>query len=158
MTQTFYDGSPIPEDDSDYGLPPDELERRIGSGVVPADEFRAAIDSGDNIYRVLNRIATALEKLAENPSRPPSNAPGVPQPPSAQGTPPQNVGPPPKAGGSGPDPVKMGKKCFAICKSQGWDLQQVGEQITGHPMGPNSQKWAFEDLRKVLDQFTEWGV
>lgn len=98
----------------------------------------------------LYRIATALETIAQNGSRGPSAPPGGSGPP-------QTVQMPPAAP-KGPDTTKMGKKVYAVCRAQNWEVPTVGEQITGHPMNPNSQKWSFEDLRKVLDQFTEWGV
>lgn len=147
---TFSDGTPVP--DEDYG---GDDNWAGDPGYMPPGGTAADPGGTHPLYRVLNRIATALEKLAENPSRPPSNAPGAPQPPSAQGMPPN--GPPPSAPSNGPDPVKAGKKIYAICREQGWDIPGVGASITGHPMGPNSQKWSSADQIAVLDQFKEWG-
>jgi hypothetical protein len=53
----------------------------------------------------------------------------------------------------------MGKKVFAICKQNGWDIAAVGQQILERPVGGDSRTWTQDDLSRVLDFMKEeWNV
>lgn len=134
MTQTFSDGTPVPEPE-DYGYPDPPVTRQFDDHPL---------------LPVLTRIANALDAM-----KAPSAPPGAPQRPA--GPPTSNGGPPPAHKGSG-DTEKMSKKVFAICKNQGWDIADVGQQLAGHYVGADSRKWSAADLMAVLDGFKEWGV
>ena len=49
----------------------------------------------------------------------------------------------------------MGKKVFAICKQQNWDIADVGLRATGRDIGGDSRTWSQADLTKVLDTMKE---
>jgi hypothetical protein len=139
-----------------YTEPPPDDDLFIdtdGTVYPPIDPFSANLSAhSDPLVNVLTRIAVALEKL----SAAPQNAPAPLGPPPASSVPPNGYGGPPAR--SGPDPVKMGKKVYAICRAQGWDVQDIGQRILSRSVVPNSQKWSVDDLTKVLDTLKEWGV
>ena len=136
--------------------PDDDLFESIAAAFPPPDGPPVnAVGQPASLYtgieNALVRIAKAIERLGTVPA--PVSAPSAPPgPPQAYGPPPSA---PPPAGG--PDPVKMGKKVYAICRAKGWDVGGIGQQILGKPVNPNSQKWSVEDLKVVLDQFAAWG-
>ena len=101
----------------------------------------------------LNRIAAALERLSVSPGGAPLSAP-----PLTSGSP-SGAAPPPPGGQSDDTKTKMGKKVFAICKQQNWDIADVGLRATGRDIGGDSRTWSQADLTKVLDTMKkDWGV
>ena len=95
----------------------------------------------------LDRVAEALTANTATPRSGPGAAPGGP--PAPQGAPASN-------GDSAQ--VKRGKKIYAICRNNDWDIADIGQRVTNHAMAPNSQKWSEADQIAVLDAFSEWGV
>ena len=122
----------------DYTDAPPLDDHHAPAGVPSPDATAISI--------ALNRIATALERLSVSPG----GAPPVP-PIGAPAAPPG--GP---AGDSAQ--VKRGKKIYAICRQNEWDIADIGQRVTGRAVNPNSQKWAEADQITVLDAFKEWGV
>lgn len=104
------------------------------------------------LENALIRLATAIERQTPGPLTQPY---GAPQGPPTASAPPTASGPPPAAQ-KGPDTLKMSKKVFAVCASKGWDIADVGFRATGRQLGADSRKWSFDDLRAVLDKFSEW--
>lgn len=102
-----------------------------------------------NLADAINHLAVASQ-AARTP-------PGAAKPPAMPSAPQKPVGVPQ---GDSEAQIKRGKKIYAVCKSQQpeWDIQSTGENITGHAMNPNSQKWSEADQNAVLDTFSEWGV
>jgi hypothetical protein len=80
--------------------------------------------------------------------------------PPAQSQPPGSPTGAPSGSPGGDSPqVKRGKKIYAICKQNEWDIPSTGAQITGHPMNANSQKWDDADQILVLNHMkNEWNV
>lgn len=105
----------------------------------------------------IGRLADSMDGLAaaSQAMQVARQAPVAPNPSGPAMPPVGGTTAPPAAGGE--REKKMGSKVYAICTQNGWDLQAVGETITGHPMAKDSRKWSFADLGKVLDQFAEWG-
>ena len=100
----------------------------------------------------LNRVAAALERLSVSPGGAPLSAP-----PLTSGSP-SGAAPPPPGGVSNDSQIKRGKKIYAICRQNEWDIADIGQRVVGHAVNPNSQKWAEADQIAVLDAFKEWGV
>jgi uncharacterized protein (DUF2147 family) len=110
------------------------------------------------LAREMANLADAVNHLAVA-SQAARTPPGAAKPPAGAGSTPPGPAPAtgPPGGGSGDAQVKRGKKIYAICRQNEWDIKGTGEQITGHVMDPNSQKWSEADQAQVLDQFAEWG-
>lgn len=105
----------------------------------------------------IDRLTQAVNRLADNRTSPT----GAQLPPAAVVPGPQ-PGPPPGAAGppvaSNETQIKRGKKIYAICRSNEWDIADIGQRVTGRTLNANSQKWAEADQVAVLDAFTQWGV
>ncbi len=134
------DAPPLSDDDlGDFG----RYEGKPGSPSPDA----VAVGIG------LNRVAKAIDRLAVALSAAPAIPPGGVHPPPH---PPIAGGPP--GGPSNETQVKRGKKIYAICKQNEWDIPDIGQRVTGHTVDPNSQKWSEADQVAVLDAFKQWGV
>ena len=110
----------------------------------------------DPLAEAIHDLAASIERLSISLQ----SAPVAPTPPSAgPGGPPPPGGPTQPPGGSGGTDrqVKMGKKVFAICAQNGWDIADVGGRALGRPIGGDSRKWSMDELTQVLDTFKEWG-
>jgi len=105
------------------------------------------------LAREIGRLADAMDHLAvaSQAFRVPAQAAPGPAGPRAGAS-----GPPGQLSGPSVE-EKMGKKVFAICKGQGWDIADIGQRATGRDIGGDSRKWTRADLAKVLDTLKEWG-
>jgi hypothetical protein len=104
------------------------------------------------LANAIDRLASVLERLSISPG-----APQTPAQASPSGPPPG----PPAAAPGGPvndTQIKRGKKIYAICRQNEWDIADIGQRVTNHPVNAHSQKWAEADQIAVLDAFKEWGV
>ena len=144
MTQTYNDGTPVPEDGffdgPEHRPPPDQLHAQ------PLNPYLG-------IENALVRIAKALENLGSFPASAPSAPPGASGPPGGGALP--SGGPPAPQRSS---EEKMSGKVFAVCKAHGWDVQDVGRRATGRELAKDSRQWSRDDLMAVLDKFKEWGA
>lgn len=126
--------------------------------LADADFVRPGVPSPDAtaICISLDRMTAAINRLADSRSVSPGGA-QTPVPSQPPGMP---TGPPaaPPGGTSNETQIKRGKKIFAICRSNEWDIADIGQRVTGRTLNPNSQKWAEADQVAVLDAFTQWGV
>ena len=104
------------------------------------------------LAREIGRLADSIDHLAvaSQAVRLPASSPAGP--PAGTNPPP---GPPAATGPSVEE--KMGKKVFAICKQNGWDIGDIGERVTGRKIGSDSRTWSKPDLSAVLDQMKDWG-
>ena len=104
------------------------------------------------LAREIGRLADAIDHhaVASQALRVPPQAPAGPS-----GPPQPSSGPPAASGPSVEE--KMGKKVFAICRTNGWEIGDIGERVTGRPIGADSRKWSKADLSAVLDAMKEWG-
>lgn len=140
--------------DGDPGYEPDWQSQDGRNDHVPVAPGMAQI--GLDLIAAIEHLARSIDRLASGPpaSTGGYTSMGGPTGPPVGQMPPAAAQPP---GPGGPNLEGMGKKVFAICRTQGWDIPTVGGQITGHPMAANSQKWSEADLKQVLAQFAAWG-
>ncbi len=127
---------------------------------VPLDEYITFPTTGRtevNLYRVLNRIATALETLAQNPSRPPQTPPGAPGPPQAA---PMPAGPVSMPKTEKTPQQKRGGLIYMTCKDNNFKDRCAEVALSA---GVNVQvptdprQWDEPVQKQVLDAMKRWG-
>jgi len=118
-------------------------------------------DSRVILANAIDHLADSIDHLAVT-SQALSISPGGAQAPTVPASPPAPPsGPPvapPGAPSNGDDTkTKMGKKVFAICKQNNWDIADIGQRATGRDLGGDSRQWSQSDLAAVLDALKDWG-
>jgi hypothetical protein len=158
---TWTDGTPIPNEPDWVEEPLEDVvtgytglsvqERAARLGQSYEQITGQPVDSGmHKLAAAIEHLARAIESTGSTPQAP-SQPPG---PPPASSGPPQGYGGPPA--GNGDAQVKRGKAIWARCQDNGWNVQEIGQQIVGHKLNFNSQKWDEADQAAVLTQFDEW--
>ena len=104
-------------------------------------------------------LASAIACLAESLDHAAASLQALKLPAGAPST---TSGPPVASGGlPGPSQKtpqqKMSGKVFAICKTNGWSIGEIGQRALGKPMADDSRTWSIEELKQTLDQLAEWG-
>lgn len=131
--------------DTDFDAPP--------PSDADAPSFRTGLPAPSDYVL---KLANAIDRLAAVLER--QSSPGAPQTPAQSQPPGTPTGPPAGAPGGNETQIKRGKKIYAICRQNEWDIADIGQRVTGRQLNPNSQKWADADQIAVLDAFKEWGV
>ena len=102
-------------------------------------------------------LASALDHLAASIDHLAVASQALTIPPAVRDPSPPNG--PPSAPAGDDTRTKMGKKVYALCAQNSWDIGDVGQRATGRNIGADSRKWSEADLKTVLDTMkNEWGV